>query len=104
MPPAITVDSIVRSSDDQISARLPGDAVILDLASGTYYGFEGIGAAVWELLQGQVRVADLRDQLVARYEVSAEKCDADLLGLLTEMLEKKLIVVVEEDAFVPRRD
>jgi hypothetical protein len=101
MPPAISASSIVRASDDQMSAQLPGEAVILDLSTGTYYGFEGIGAAVWELIRTPVRVTELRDAITSRYDVDAGRCEAELLALLAEMADKKLIVVLPGDASAP---
>jgi len=81
-----------------MTAQLPGEAVILDLVSGTYYGFEGIGAEVWEMIQKPLRVAELRDRITARYDIDAAQCEADLLALLGEMADKKLIVVLADDA------
>ncbi|MCM2314514.1 MAG: PqqD family protein [Thermoanaerobaculia bacterium] len=95
MPQAITLDSVVRASDDQMSARLGDDTVILELQTGTYYGLEGVALQIWSLIQGPKRVAELRDQIVESYDVSSERCERDLIRILGEMLEQKLIVCVD---------
>ncbi len=35
------------------------ETVILDMGSGTYYGLDGVGARVWELLEQPKRFAEL---------------------------------------------
>jgi hypothetical protein len=41
----------------QVMARTVGDeTVILDLANGTYYGLDPVGARMWQLMsEGQIR-------------------------------------------------
>ena len=47
----ITTDSIVVASPDQVSSDLAGEIVMLNLASGTYYGLDEVGARIWNLVQ-----------------------------------------------------
>src|SRR5438874_308601 len=54
---ALTLDSRVVPADELLSSELDGEAVILDLTSGVYFGLNGVGARIWELL-GEAR--DLR--------------------------------------------
>ena len=77
----------------QVMARTVGDeTVILDLASGTYFGLDPIGARIWGLM-GEGRVlAEICSTMLEEYEVEREQLEADVLRLTTELAERGLIV------------
>lgn len=93
MSRALSLDTVVVASGDQVHRTLGDEAVILALRAGTYFGVDEVGARIWELLQQPVRVAALRDAIVAEYEVSAEQAEQDLLAFLAELLDNELIEV-----------
>ena len=91
----ISPNAVVVAADNQISSELSGEAVILDLRAGMYYGLDSIGARIWSLIQEPKAVADLRDTLVGEYEVDPESCERDLLTLLRQLATNRLIKVME---------
>ena len=91
----ISLDSLVLVSADQVSCDLEGEAAILDLKSGTYYGLDEVGAAVWNLVAQPTAVSAIRDALLERYQVDTERCEKDLLMLLEELREHGLIQVTD---------
>ena len=90
--------SIVAASKDQLASEIGGETVILGLSAGRYYGVDAVGARVWQLLQQPIAVADLRERVVAEYEVDPERCLADLLQLLRQMADAGLVEVRSEAA------
>jgi len=62
---ALTAGTVLVAARDQVSAELEGEAVILHLADGIYYGLDGAGALVWELLRDPRSLAELRDAVTA---------------------------------------
>lgn len=90
--------SVVVASKDQLASDIGGETVILGLTAGRYYGVDSVGARIWQLLQTPARIADVRDTIVAEYEVEPTRCEADVLELLRRMLDAGLI---EEVATVP---
>jgi len=89
----LTLDASVVATPDQVSSELADEAIILDLESGTYFGLDATGARIWQLIQEETTVEAVRDQLLQEYEVSAERCERDLLDLLQELREHGLIQV-----------
>ncbi len=76
---------------NKASVSLDTEGVILDLDSGTYFGLEGIGQRIWELL-GEPRTRDeLHRTLFDEYEVQEVQLRADLERFLTNLLEHALI-------------
>jgi hypothetical protein len=89
--------STVVAIKEQISSDLAGEAVILNLQSGIYFGLNEAGAKVWSLIQRPTSVQDLRDALLADYEVEPEVCERDLLQLLQDLQAAALIEVNHEE-------
>jgi hypothetical protein len=92
----ISNSSIVVVSDGQISCDLAGEAAILNLKSGTYYGLDPVGATVWGLIGQPRRVTEIRDALLEQYDVETERCSRDLILLLGELHAHGLIQISDE--------
>lgn len=90
--------SSVVATKDQVCSDLAGEAVILNLKSGVYYGLNRVGASIWNLLQEPKTVNEIRDAMLAKYEVEPEQCTRDLLALLQELEGEGLIEVRNETA------
>ena len=88
--------STVVTVKDQVWCELAGEAVILDLKSGVYYGLNAIGARVWSLLQEPKTVGAVLDTLLEEYEVKPDRCADDLLTLLQELAERQLVEIKAE--------
>ncbi len=94
----ISTRSIVVASKDQISCDLEGEAAILNLKSGTYFGLDPVGATIWSLIVQPRRVAEIRNALIDQFDVEAERCSRDLLQLLGELHAHGLIQVMDGPA------
>ncbi|WP_158290240.1 PqqD family protein [Ramlibacter sp. WS9] len=76
----------------EVMARQVGDeTVILDLASGNYFGLDPVGARIWQLITEGRTPAAVRDSLLAEYEVSPDDLERDLDRLLNELLSQGLL-------------
>src|SRR5688572_4273933 len=91
--PISTTAVVVASRDGQLSTSLAGEVVILDVERGVYFGLDGIGAKVWELLQAPRPVADIVDRLAPQYDVALATLTTDVLELLADLAGRGLIDV-----------
>lgn len=98
MPSTLSLDSTVAAASEQVSSELAGEVVILNLKAGVYHGLDSTGARVWELIQQPRKVAEIRDALLAEYDVEPERCERDLLELLADMAGHGLLDVRDEPA------
>jgi hypothetical protein len=89
----LSVRSIVIAAPEQVSCPLGEESAILNLKNTVYYGLNPVGTRVWSLLQQARSVGELRDALLDEYDVEAERCESDLLGLLEKMRSEGLIQV-----------
>ena len=91
MPASLTLDDIIGVSDNQVSADLSGEVVILAMKEGVYFGAESAGARIWELLQVPRRLGDVVATLTTEYAVPAEQCSADVLVFVEELASQGLV-------------
>jgi hypothetical protein len=89
----LSTQSIVVAGKDQVSSDLAGETVLLSMSSAHYYGFEGVGSRIWELIAEPMRVSDVCNMIGIEYDVTPERCEADVLGFLRALDEKGLIEV-----------
>lgn len=86
-------DTLFRRTANQVSCDLSGEAAILNLNTGMYYGLDSVGAKVWDLIQLPSTLATIRDAIVEQYNVTAEQCEADLLMLFADLQREGLVEV-----------
>jgi len=81
----------------EVMARTVGDeTVILDLASGTYFGLDPVGARMWDLMGEGMTLAEVCDRMLDEYEVSRDQLEGDTLRLGEELQRQGLIQVQPE--------
>ena len=83
----------VIASKDQVWRELDGEAIVLNLETGVYYGLDPVGARIWSLLQEPIRVEQICQKLLDEYDVDRTACHEDLLALLEGMADSGLIQV-----------
>ena len=93
-----TSTSCVVLSDEQVSTSLGDETVILGMGDGVYYGLDAVGARVWTLLATPRRVSELVSAVTREFDVRAEECERDLLALLDELAERRLVREVAAEA------
>lgn len=88
--------SKIRISDDVMSRNVGDEVVLLDLASGNYYGLDAVGARIWQLLGQGHAPEGIVGILLAEYEAGREQLLADTARLLGELSARGLVVVEDE--------
>lgn len=95
----LTLNSTVSPSKSQASSELLGEAVILELKSGVYYGLNETGSLIWNLIQQSKTLEEIRDVILEEYEVESDLCVTYILQLVRDLANKGL-VVIENEAFI----
>ena len=89
MTPISLANTFIPSTD-AIFRDLDGEAVILHLDSGTYFGLNSVGTRIWQLMEREGRLTDVLDDLRAEYDAPADVLERDLLDLVTRLVEARL--------------
>jgi hypothetical protein len=91
----ISTDSIVVVTDDVVSCDLDGEAAILNIKDGVYYGLDPIGAKIWNLIQKPILLDNVLQVIMDEYDVDKDRCKNDILELIEKLLENGLVKINE---------
>lgn len=78
-------------SDDVVAREVGDETMLLDLASGTYFGLNPVGGLFWKMLEEGRALAEARAALLEEFDVDEATLDQDLSALLTDLVEKGLV-------------
>ena len=93
---ALTPETRIVAGRGQLSADLSGEAVILGLNDSIYYGLEGSGARIWQIVQQPATLASIADTMCGEFDVEREVAMRDLMTLAGTLLERGLLDVVPD--------
>ncbi len=71
--------------------QVGGEAVILDLDSGTYFGLDPVGTRIWALLSEGKTVGETCQILLDEYEVESVRLEQDVSSLLDTLVGQGLV-------------
>jgi hypothetical protein len=87
--------SLIKVAKEQVACDLAGEAVILSLKSGRYFGLNEVGARIWNLIQEPKTVSSVLAAVLQEYDVALEQLEHDVFALLEQMIANELIEVGE---------
>jgi hypothetical protein len=76
----------------QVMSRLVGDeTVLLDLASGMYFGLDGVGQRIWESIAEGCSLGEIAAVIAAEYEVDEARAQVDVMAFATDLVARGLL-------------
>ena len=84
---------IVRVPDDVLFRELQGEAVILNLASSTYYGLDAVGTRIWQLCEAHGSLQAVFDAMQREFDAPGEMLESDLLTFVDDLLTRGLLAI-----------
>ena len=91
----ITMSSSVRTAPDVLFRELGGEAVLLNLKTGEYFGLDEVGLRMWTRLTGCGRVEAAYRELREEYDVAEDELRRDLLALAERLAAHGLVDVTD---------
>ena len=91
----ISLTSRVKLSDDVLFQELQGDAVLLDLKTGVYFGLDRVGTRMWQLMGEKDSLAAVASVVCDEFDVTEDRCASDLVGLAQRIEEQGLLRIIE---------
>jgi len=71
--------------------ELSGEAVVLNLENGHYYGLDEVGTRMWALLAEHGQLAPVINILLQEYDVDEDRLRTDLQSLIDDLIEQGLL-------------
>ena len=76
-----------------VSRELEGEAVMLNLESGAYFGLDEVGTRIWQLIQEHGSLRKVLEVMQSEFDAAPETLENDLLRLVEELRGKGLVSV-----------
>lgn len=77
--------------DDIVFRDIAGEAVVLNLSTGMYFGLDAVGTRIWHLLAEHGSSEPVIGALLAEYDVEEERLRRDVDALIQQLLNKGLV-------------
>ncbi len=78
-----------------LSSRMDNEIVMMHPESGKYFALNPVASRIWDLLETPQNLNELVEKLLKEFDVSKETCSKEVTTFLSEIIEKKLIEIIE---------
>ena len=94
----LTLNSIIQRDPEVIAAEAAQDLIMVNIASGYYYGLSDVARKIWDAIERPKRVSDLIDDLTGSYHIDSSSCEDQTLSFLEALLDEGLLRVEDGSA------
>jgi hypothetical protein len=96
----VTLDALYAPSEDVVAREIEGEIIIVPLVAGIgdmedeLYTLNETGKDIWDRLDGHRSLRAVVEDLSAEYEAPPGEIQADVLGLVGELVSRRMLVEV----------
>ena len=93
----IDLNKTYTPSDNVVARDIEGELIIVPITAGVgdmedeLYTLNETGRVIWELLKAKRPVLDIISSLAEEYDADTDEIQTDVIGLLSELLKRKMI-------------
>ena len=87
----VTLECGVRIAEDVLFRDLQGEAVVLHLRTGLFFGLDPVATRIWHLVDEHRSLRAVFVTVLEEYDVPEARCRQDLLGLVVALHEHGLV-------------
>lgn len=80
-----------KIADNVLFQEVDGEAVLLSLDEGCYYGLDELGTRIWKLIGQELNEEQVAAAIVEEYDVDPEQARRDLDAFLGDLEQSGLI-------------
>jgi hypothetical protein len=88
----VSMQTKLRVADDVVFRNLDGEAVLLSIGSGLFFGLTPVATRIWELIDRGDALGEILAVLTAEYDAPASVLERDLRELAAQLIERRLVV------------
>lgn len=98
----ISKKTILKISEDIVAREIEGEIIIIPLVAGIgdlddeLFTLNDTGKAIWKQIDGKTDLATIVSNLADEYPADQRVIEGDVLGLVTELARRRMLVPVAE--------
>jgi hypothetical protein len=99
----IKLNQVYVPSDDIVARDIEGELIIVPLVAGIgdmedeLFSLNDAGKDIWRRLDGKATLADVAEALAYEYSAQPDEIESDVVGLVGELVRRKMLVVKPGD-------
>jgi hypothetical protein len=93
-PQKVSLQDVIKISPEVVFRDLDGEAVLLNLQSGVYFGLNETGTQIWNILSENGRLEEVYSRILNDFSVEPDLAKSDLLMLTEQLVEKGLVTIL----------
>jgi len=99
----IKLNQVYAPSDDIVAREIEGELIIVPLVAGIgdmedeLFSLNDTGKGIWRKLDGKTSLAEVAKSLAAEYDTRPDEIERDVVGLVGELVRRKMLVVKPGD-------
>jgi len=103
MKPEVSLNNIYKPSEDVVAREVAGEFIIIPISSGIgdaedeIFSLNECGKSIWDKLSVDKSLKDVALELSAEFEAPLEQIETDCLGLIQELLKRKIVTNKENN-------
>lgn len=86
-----------KAGSEHLSCDLNGEAVVLNMKNGKYYGLNSVGSSIWSVIQVPSTFDDIKDAVLEEFEIDEATCGKEVKLFLEQMKKEDLLEIVDEE-------
>jgi len=100
MKKRVNINAIYKPSENVVTRDVQGEFILIPITSGIgdseedIFSFNETGRKIWNKLDGKKTLKKIGTELAEDFETTIEKIEKDIVGLVGELLNKKMLVRV----------
>ena len=88
------LNTLISRNPEMLAVDMDDEVVMMDVTNGDYFGLNTVGAYIWNLLEQEQTIAMIVETAQQHFaEATADQIQQDVFTFLTELQEKKLVVM-----------
>jgi hypothetical protein len=102
METSVSLDKSYKPSEDVVAREVQGEFIIVPITSGVgdledeIFSLNETGRAIWDKLDGKKNLKNIAAGLSEDFEAPVEEIEKDCLGLLDELLKRRMVIETGE--------
>lgn len=92
----LTPETQIVRNESILGSVLSEEAVLMNIEQGSYHGLDKVGAEIWEMAETPVALGHVIDTLGARYKVTPEQCQTDVIAFVDALITRDIVIAVSD--------
>ena len=91
----IDLNTIPRPNPDIISRVIDNEAVLVMPKQGKVKVLNEVGAAIWELIDGQRNIQHINEEICNQFEIDPTIANADIHRFIVDLIERDIVIILK---------